>query len=144
MALQENVAGGISLPASADLSTKQYLAVKVNASGKLAVASTGEFAIGILQDKPSADGTIGNVLPFGGRKMKAVAGGTVTAGDLLKVDSAGKLQTAEKSIVDTSDTSATDPVQGSAVVGVALEDAVIADIFQFLGFASGAVATTAA
>lgn len=140
-----NVNGLLSLPASGDLSTKQYYAVKIDTNGQIAVAGTGEFAIGILYSKPSAAGTIASVRQLDGFKAKAISGGSITAGDLLKVDSAGKLQTAVKGKTDTSDGgAAADPLIGSNVVGVALEGASSGDIFQFLALAVGAVPTTAA
>lgn len=145
MALDENVSGLLSLPAGSDLSAKQYYAVKINASGQLALCSTGEQAVGILYTKPSAQGNIGGVHPLDGRKVKAIAGGSITAGDLLKSDSAGKLVTASKATVDTLSTGiASDPVVGSNVLGIAEIDAVDGDIFTFVALALGAVPTTAA
>jgi hypothetical protein len=123
MALQENFGGGVSLPAAADLSAKQYFAIKVNSSGQAAVAGAGEAAIGILQDNNGdAAGKIVNVAPFTGRKMKAYAGGTITAGQNVTADAAGELVAA---------------TTGNFIYGVALESAVDGDIFQFLAVAMG-------
>lgn len=145
MALDENVTGLLSLIASADLSTKQYYAVKINTDGKIALAAAGECAIGILYSKPNADGVVASVRPLDGRKAKAIAGGSITKGDLLAADANGKLVTATKAKVDTLSTGiAADPVIGSHVLGVALEGASAADIFQFLALPLGAVPTTVA
>jgi len=78
----------ISLIAAADLSAKQYCAVKVDSAGKAALSSTGDNALGILQDKPVA-GAVGAVMIAG--VTKAVYGDTVTAGGNLSADSAGRL-----------------------------------------------------
>lgn len=76
-----------TLPAGADLSAKQFYAVKV-ASGKLALCGAGAQGVGVLQDKPNADGVAGN-FAFGG-VSKIALGGTVTSGQMLASDSAGK------------------------------------------------------
>lgn len=80
-----------SLIAGADLSAKQFYAVKINSSGQIVLAGAGENAIGILQDEP-ASGQVGNVMVLG--ESMAIYGGTVTAGQNLAVDAAGKLVTA--------------------------------------------------
>lgn len=80
-----------SLIAAADLTTKQYYAVKVDSNGKAALAGAGENAIGILQDNPNT-GEIGNVMVLG--ESKAIYGGAVTAGQNLAADASGKLVTA--------------------------------------------------
>ncbi len=77
-----------SIPANADLSTKQHLFVNVNSSGKLVVAGDGGQAIGVLQDKPNAadqQGTVG----ISGVSM-VIAGGTVTAGGIVASDASGR------------------------------------------------------
>jgi hypothetical protein len=137
--------GCTSLLASGDLSTKQFYAVKIDTSGNIALTSTGECAVGILYSKPSAAAAIAMVKVLNGTKCKAIAGGTVTAGDFLKSDSAGKLVTAVKGKTDTSDAgAAADPLIGSHVLGVAIDSAVSGDIFQFLALPMGAIPTTAA
>lgn len=145
MALHENVAGCVSLPASTDLSTKQYYAVKLDSNGQVALAGAGECAIGILYSKPSAQGTIASVRPLDGRKALGFAGGTIAKGALVAADANGKFVTATKGSTDTSDAgSGTDALVGSHVLGVAIESAVSGDIFQILALALGAVPTTAA
>lgn len=79
-------------PASADLSARQFCAVKLDTSGKIAVAVAAKNADGILQDKPNAVDVAGEVAMFG--VSKALAGGTgFAAGDLLEVTTNGALQT---------------------------------------------------
>jgi hypothetical protein len=92
----------ISLIAAADLSSKQYYAIKVDSDGKAALAGAGENAIGILQDTPAL-GNVGNVMTLG--VSKAVYGGTVSAGANLEVAAGGKLVA----------------YSSGAIVGVALE-----------------------
>ena len=75
------------MPANADLSAKQYYGVKV-ASNKIALAGAGVQCLGVLQDKPNADGVAG-VVAFGG-VSKIALGGTVTSGQMIATDSAGK------------------------------------------------------
>ena len=80
-----------SLPAAADLSTKQYYAVLVNSSGQVALCGDdGEF-YGVLQDKPAAAGRAACVAVRG--VSRVVLGGTVAQGALVNVDSAGKIVT---------------------------------------------------
>ncbi|RJQ04428.1 MAG: hypothetical protein C4551_10770 [Bacillota bacterium] len=93
----------VTLIAGADLSASQYLAVKINASGQAILAGAGENAVGILQNKP-ASGQAAEVMALG--ISKVVYGATVTAGQNLAADAAGKLV----------------PASGdNAVIGVALE-----------------------
>lgn len=97
-----------------DLSAKQYYAVKMTTTARtVALASTGgEMILGILQNAPVSP-EAADVCLFG--VTKAVAGGTITAGDPLTTDTAGKLITYTSSKVK---------------VGVALTSAVSGDIFS--------------
>jgi hypothetical protein len=132
----------ITLPAGSDLSAKQFYFVKLSA-GKLALASTGEAAIGVLQDKPNADGQPG-LVAIGGR-TQVIAGGSISVDAAIKSDSAGKAATASAATVDTSNTGgAADAVVASNVMGYALEAASSGDIFAMLLTPRGAVPTTAA
>lgn len=78
----------VTLVAGEDLSDSQYYAVKLNSSGQVVLASTGEKITGIIQDDPES-GIAGLVMTHG--ISKAVLGDTVTAGEYLAVDSAGRL-----------------------------------------------------
>lgn len=146
MALYEDIAGDMTLPASGDLSTKQHYLVKLDTNGQIAVASTaGDVVIGVLMSKPSVQGQAASVKRINGEKGVVLAGGNIAKGDLLKTDATGKAATASKATVNTSDAGAAgDPVIGSYVFGVALESAVSGDIFQALLLPIGSVATTAA
>jgi hypothetical protein len=82
-----------SMNATADLSAKQFFAVKVDASNDEAVvicSVQGERAYGILQNNPKA-GWSASAMVAG--ISKAVYGGTVTRGDQLMVDANGRLIT---------------------------------------------------
>jgi len=78
----------ITLVAAADLSTKQYTFVKLDASG-LAAAATGatDIPIGVLQNAPIA-GQEAEVLVVGGTKI--VAGAAFGEGTLIGTSAAGK------------------------------------------------------
>lgn len=92
-AATEQILQGISLPASADLSTKQFLFVYVDTSGRIAVPASARIDVeGVLQDKPDALGRAGNVAVFGVTKL--VTGGAVAIGDYVTNDNAGKGVTA--------------------------------------------------
>lgn len=80
----------LSFPASADLSASRYCAVVLNSSGELALPSAGGNILGILYNKPAAQGDHGVVWSPGGGQRKAKLGGTVAKGDKCKVDSSGR------------------------------------------------------
>ena len=83
----------ITVTSSADLSTKQFYATTMETSGKIALAdSAGEKCLGILQNKPSADGKIGRVRING--VSKVVVSSAVEEGAELSATSSGKLSTA--------------------------------------------------
>jgi len=95
------------LESSADLSTKQFHAVKMHSvGGQVAQAGAGELAIGILQDKPDA-ALQGVEIEMDGIS-KAVAGAAVAVGAKLMSNAAGRLITA---------------TSGNHVVAIALEAA---------------------
>jgi hypothetical protein len=75
-------------PANTDLSTKQYYFVNINSSGKVAVAGAGNAFAGVLGNKPAAANRDAEVM-FSG-VVPVVCGGTVAAGDAVKIDSDGK------------------------------------------------------
>jgi len=79
----------VSVASASDLSTTgQYRFVKKNTtSGKLELAGSNLMPLGILQDKPDADGVAGLVCIGGTSKLKL--GGTVAIGDMLISDSSG-------------------------------------------------------
>lgn len=79
----------LTLQAAADLSAKQYHFVRLSAAQKCNQASeaANSATVGVLQNKPKVDefATVGF---FG--KSKIVAGGAVTAGDILTTNSSGR------------------------------------------------------
>lgn len=99
------------LNANADLSAKQYHCMKLaNNSGVAEVAvctAAGEKIIGILQDKPSAQGAVATLVTQG--VTKASAGAAITAGALVMTDANGQVITAATA--------------GSTIIGWALESA---------------------
>lgn len=83
---------GSQTTAAADLSTKQYYAVKLTAARAVNLASAGGEAIyGVLQNAPPS-GQAADVGFLG--VTKAVAGAAVSAGDYLMTDTSGRLITA--------------------------------------------------
>lgn len=105
MGFEENLEP-ISVEAGSDLSARQYRFM-VFTNGKLAVASTGGNADGVLQDKPDASGKVGLVAIAGISKMEA--GEQLAAGDPVASDSVGRAVKAD--------------VTGNVVLGVAMEAA---------------------
>lgn len=87
MALERNIQT-ISLPAAADLSTRQFHIVSIDTAGRAALAGGSVAAvIGVLQNKPSGTAHAAQVAIGGVSKL--VAGGSVAAGDLIKSDANG-------------------------------------------------------
>lgn len=82
----------IALDAAVDLSANYYGAVKLSAAGKINVASlnTSRSFIGILQTDPTS-GQRATVCVRG--VSKAVAGASVSAGDIVTHDSSGHIIT---------------------------------------------------
>lgn len=108
------------LAAANSLATKQFYCVYVTSAAKWDVAGAGYRTVGIVQNAPGADEDA-QVMMQG--VSKAQAGGTITAGDSLTVDSNGKLI---KSLDEAYS------------VGIALESAVSGEIFTaYLGGGSG-------
>lgn len=139
----EDAGKQVSLLAAADLSAKQYHAVKVDGNGRVALAGAGEAAIGILQNKPTA-GQAATVMVSGISKM--VAGAAINEGDLIAVGAAGKAKVAVAATTNTADAGAAqDPLVGSHVIGVAVTPAAgDGVVFSVLLLHLGAVPTTAA
>lgn len=88
MAIEQHLWKDGNKVANASMSGKQYYAVVVNSSRKWALAGAGARTVGILQNEPAADEAC-EVVRLG--LSKAVLGGTVTCGDPVAVDSAGKI-----------------------------------------------------
>ncbi len=83
----------ITLPASGDLSGSQFCGVLIDSAGEAALAqgnaSPGEIVIGILQNKPNAQGKPAIIQIAGISKIKA--GATLaTIGTRLSTDATGE------------------------------------------------------
>ncbi len=104
----------ISRPAGSDLSTKQNFFVTLS-SGKLAIAGAGAPVVGVLDDKPNADGVFGRVQIAG--IAVVIAGGTCTADSSAASDANGKAVNATGS---------------NRIVGVFLESGVAGDFVRVL------------
>jgi hypothetical protein len=78
----------VTLVAAADLSTKQYHFVKLNASGQAAVVTAiTDRPIGVLQNAPTS-GQEAEVLVVGGTKL--VASEAITEGAVISTSSTGR------------------------------------------------------
>lgn len=107
-----------SFKSTGDLSAKQNYIVKADVSNDQSVviaAAATDPIVGVLENKPTA-GQAALVQILG--TAKVIAGGTVTRGDVVTSDSAGK------AITTTTDK--------DVAVGRALESAVAGDIFEIL------------
>lgn len=83
-----NYAVRITLPAGADLSTKQYYFVKINSSGQAVLPDAAtDRPIGVLQNNPVSGGEA-SVLVVGGTKV--VASASIDEGVVIGTNNAGK------------------------------------------------------
>ena len=99
----------ISMAAYDDLSSSQWLFVKMNGNGTAdACDGATDATIGVLQDEASTGKGV-NVRVVGHSKVKL--GGVVTAGDLVGTD------TSARAVKITAGTSTTAYVAGRCVVG---------------------------
>ncbi len=80
----------ISIPASADLSAKQFYFGTINASGQVAVTGAGLAADGVMGDKPAAAARPCAMFTTPGQIVRVMCGAAVSNGDLLDVDANGK------------------------------------------------------
>lgn len=110
-----------SVPASGNLSTKQYYLVTINSSGELAVTGDGAFASGVLQNEPAAQGRAGAIVTHG--ETRVSAGAAFNAGVLLASDTNGQ---------------AVDAASNDAVIGQALEAATAQNDVVRIQFFGGA------
>lgn len=93
------IVGPISLPAStnfnttfASLASRQFTFQKLDTNGQLAAPASGGSVVGVLQDKPVAQGQPGQICGPGSI-TKVVAGAAVAAGAFVSTDSNGKAVT---------------------------------------------------
>ncbi len=93
MAIENPVATLPGAVASTDLSAHQFKFVDIDASGEIAVAGAGVDSVGVLQNKPSAQGRAATV--WGpGSVCKVIAGAAVAAGARVTPDATGRAVTA--------------------------------------------------
>jgi hypothetical protein len=107
-----------SAKAAADLSSKQYTLVKLGSGNTINVAAAGDAGF-VLVDKPKS-GQYGTIALQGICKVQL--GGTVNAGDYLSSDANGHA-------IKATDGSST--IDGTKIIGQALEDGVSGDLVTF-------------
>lgn len=79
----------ITLQAAADLSGQQFRFVKLDANGQVAaITAVTDIPIGVLQDKPGAQGRAANVMING--VSKVVGGANLAKGDQVGPDVQGR------------------------------------------------------
>ena len=129
--MSQSVYGPIkSFKTATDLSAKQYFIVKLSAAQTVALASAAtDILIGVLRNEPESGQAAEVHMINGGASAKVKAGGTISAGDMITSDSAGKA-------VATTTT-------GNYVLGMALEAAVDGDVFEFAPMNHARYAATA-
>lgn len=112
----------ITLEAGQDLSTKQFFFVSVSADGQVDPTGDGAYAVGVLQNDPSAAGRAAVVAISG--VTQVICGGSVTRGGPVASDTNGE---------------AVDAASGDVILGEALETgsdgAVISILFHPRGAA---------
>lgn len=112
--------GRKSFIADADLSAKRWYIMKfASAANEIGIASAAtDLLVGTLNNKPKAGEGANITLRSGGVTGKVIAGATVSKGDQITTDSAGKA---------IATTTAADQV-----LGIAVEDAVSGDLFEYM------------
>lgn len=114
-----------TVEASGDLSSSQFLFVTIDSNGQAAVAGDGVVVVGVLQDKPAAQGRACSIYGSGSIS-KVKAGAAVAAGAKVSSDAAGKAVTA---------------ASGEYIAGIALDAASAANqLISVLLFFPGRVA----
>ncbi len=83
----------ISAEAAADLSEKQYLFARMTSSG-VNVCTDGDSAIGVIYDNGADAAGKATRIAYSG-VVKVIAGGSITKGDKIACNSAGKAVTAD-------------------------------------------------
>lgn len=79
----------ITVPANADLSTKQFYAGQINGAGLVVLAGAGARVDGLIQNKPSAQGQPTELATAG--LSKGIAGGAINPGAEVASDANGKI-----------------------------------------------------
>ena len=93
----------MSFAAGADLSAKQFFAMKLGTTaGQIVIgAAAADYIIGILQNKPAAAGRAAELCTYGRTKAQVEATTDIAIGDLLGVHTDGRLikRTTDKDMV---------------------------------------------
>lgn len=121
----------VTLPgaiANGDMSTMQYLAVKLTGSTSVdfeigVCTAATDKAIGILQDNPNTSGNPAEIAISG--VCKAFYGGTVAQGDSVGTDASGRM-------VTRAETSTGGTTAGNFVLALALQNGVSTGIYTVL------------
>lgn len=132
MALDNNVGQDITLAASGNLSSNQFYFVTLNSSKQIAVAGANVECIGVLQDKPNAQGVGGQVRVFGVTKVQC--NGSFNPGDKVASDASGK---AVKYTSASVSAGTPEPLAGSLVQGIALDAGVAGQLASIVLIHSG-------
>jgi hypothetical protein len=105
-----------SINATATFASKQYTFVKIDTSGQLASPNAGQWAIGVIQDKPIA-ASPGAVCYPGDITKVMVGTGGFNEGDFVTTDASGKAIAA---------------YSGAHILGVALSTGVAASLADII------------
>lgn len=111
----------VNFKSAATLLNKQFYIVYISAKGVVTIGSAATHKVmGTVTNAPQAGAgqNVAVALPFGSRTQKVIAGGSISIGDKLTSDSAGK------AVATTS--------AGNYTFGVALQDADTGDIFEYM------------
>jgi hypothetical protein len=84
--------GKKAFKAGANLSAKQFFAVKLSSGNVVLTAAETDETIGILQNAPVQNDTADVLLLNAGGTTKMIASGVISAGARVTVDTAGKAQ----------------------------------------------------
>ncbi len=121
----ENLGHSITLPAAADLSSKQYRFMAIDSNGRVDVTGAGADAAGVLQNDPAAIDRAAQVM-VGPGITKIEAGGACTKGANAASDADGQ---------------AVDTATGDVILGEFLDTATAAgEIIELVYKKAGAVA----
>jgi len=83
----------ISVPASTDLSAKQFYFGSIDGNGQVALTGAGLAADGVIADKPAAQGRPCAFYTVPGMVVKVMCGAALANGASLDVDANGKAVT---------------------------------------------------
>jgi len=117
--MAREVEGNIaSREAGEDLSSSQYYIVKLSSGTVVKSSAATDKHLGVVRNKPTSGATASIFLRSAAGTGKVKAGGTISAGQKITSDANGK------AVVSTSN--------GDEIIGMAVEDAVLNDVFEFM------------